>query len=54
MQEVNMDTTVETVLEREESLQRVIMKQKEFRVKKVCQDILDDVLEMENSTRLRR
>ena len=41
-----MDTTEETVLERDERLQRVIIKQKEFRVKKVCMDILEDVLEM--------
>ena len=41
-----MDTDEEPVLEREERLQRVIIRQQEFRVKKVCNDILEDVIEM--------
>ena len=40
MQDKDMDTIEETVLEREERLQRVIVKQKGFREKKVCTDVL--------------
>ena len=46
MQDVDMVTIEETVLEREGRLQRVIVKQKEFRVKKICTDVLEDILEM--------
>ena len=41
-----MDTNEEPVLEREERLQRVFIRQQEFRVKKVCTDILEHVIEM--------
>ena len=44
MQDVDMDTIEETVLEGR--LQRVIVKQKEFRVKKICTDVLEDMLEL--------
>ena len=54
MQDVDKDTIEETVLEREERLQRVIVKQKEFRVKKVCTDVLEDVLEMVRQYRAAR
>ena len=38
MKDVDMDTDEVQVLEREERLQRVITRQQEFRVKKVCTD----------------
>ena len=44
MKDVDMDTDEVQVLEREERLQRVITRQQEFRVKKVCTDILEDVI----------
>jgi hypothetical protein len=44
MKDVDMATIEETALEREERLQRVIVKQKEFQVKKVCMDVLEEML----------
>ena len=46
MKALDMDTDEEPVLEREERFQRVIIRQQEFWVKKVCTDILEDVIKM--------
>ena len=46
VKDVDMDITEELALEREERLQRVTIRQQEFRVRKVCKNILEDVIMM--------